>query len=128
MGFIVRDLFQKLGEEKGIRILVDAFYDFMDELPEAKAVRELHEADLTESRNKLYEFLVGWSGGPPLYVEKHGHPRLRMRHLPFAIGRQERDEWLLCMNRALEAHVEDVPAREFLQERFNHIATFLQNQ
>ena len=86
--------FEQLGGATVIRKLVDDFYDYMSELPEAKVVRELHPADLAESRQKLYEFLTGWSGGPPLYTSKYGHPRLRMRHMPFAIGEAERDQWL----------------------------------
>ena len=80
----------------------DRFYALMDELPEAYAARKIHPADLTESGNKLFDFLSGWLGGPQRYIEKHGHPMLRRRHFPYAIGPQERDEWLLCMRLALE--------------------------
>lgn len=122
------NLFEKLGQEAGIRTLADTFYDFMESLPEARTVRELHPQDLTESRDKLYEFLVGWSGGPPLYVEKYGHPRLRMRHMPFPIGVAERDQWLLCMEKAFEKCRLDQEAVEFLRERFSHIADFMRNR
>ena len=80
------DLYQRMGEEAGIRRLVTTFYKLMDTLPEAEGIRLLHPEELDESEEKLVLFLSGWSGGPPLYVEKYGHPRLRMRHMPFQIG------------------------------------------
>ena len=83
--------FDTLGGDNGIRQLVDRFYDLMDSALEAVHVRALHAASLKVSREKLRLFLTGWTGGPPVYVEKFGHPRLRMRHFPFAIGARERD-------------------------------------
>jgi hemoglobin len=94
--------YELLGGDNGVRTLVDRFYDLMDTLPEAAGIRALHPQDLQGSRDKLYMFLSGWLGGPPLYVERHGHPMLRARHLPFAIGDAERDAWMLCMRKALE--------------------------
>lgn len=90
-----------MGKETGIRQLVDYFYDEMSIVPEARGVFEMHPKDLTSSRDKLYMFFVGWSGGPQLYMEKFGHPRLRARHLPFKIGKSERDQWLYCFQKAL---------------------------
>ena len=121
------DLYQRLGEQKGIRALVDEFYDLMDSLPEAEIVRKLHPEDLTESRLKLYEFLVGWSGGPPLFQEKYGHPRLRMRHQPFPIGESERDQWMLCMKSAMSNLGLEDDISKFLEARFLHIADFMRN-
>jgi len=89
--------YEGLGGADALRRLVDRFYDLMDELPETYGLRQLHPADLTGSRQSLFEFLSGWFGGPSLYIEKKGHPRLRMRHMPFAIGPAERDQWMLCM-------------------------------
>ena len=103
--------YEILGGAEGVRALVDRFYDLMDELPEAADIRAMHPEDLAESREKLYLFLSGWTGGPPLYMQKHGHPRLRARHLPFPIGIAERDAWMLCMTRALEEH-EGLPRDE----------------
>ncbi|MCB0354225.1 MAG: group II truncated hemoglobin [Bdellovibrionales bacterium] len=125
---MVSDLFERLGRELGIRALIDTFYDFMNELPEAVAIRKLHPDDLSESREKLYEFLTGWSGGPPLYTEKYGHPRLRMRHMPFPIGVAERDQWLLCMEKAFEKCQVDPEVQDFLRERFFQIADFMRNK
>jgi hemoglobin len=119
--------YDALGGEDGIRALVDRFYDLMDTAPEAMHVRALHAASLTSSREKLRLFLTGWTGGPQLYVEKHGNPMLRMRHLPFAIGEVERDEWLWCMARALNMHVMDPALRSYLQQRMTALAEHMRN-
>jgi hemoglobin len=107
---------------------VDRFYDIMDSAPEAATIRALHAASLKASREKLYLYLTGWTGGPPIYVEKHGEPRLRMRHLPFPIGSRERDEWLWCMERSLDEH--DMPAdlREHLRDRLRSLADHMRNR
>ena len=83
-----------IGGETGVRNLVDHFYDYMDELPEAQGIRSLHAKSLKGSREKLFLFLSGWLGGPDLYIQKYGHPMLRRRHLPFPIGVSERDQWM----------------------------------
>ena len=120
--------FEQLGGDAGIRQLVDRFYDLMENAPEAVHVRALHAASLKQSREKLYLYLTGWTGGPPLYVERYGHPRLRQRHFPFAIGARERDEWLWCMQRAFEQH--DMPAetRAFLWQKLRELADHMRNQ
>ncbi|MGA1191979.1 MAG: group II truncated hemoglobin [Bdellovibrionota bacterium] len=123
----LNDLYYQMGEESGIRALVEKFYYYMDTLPEAEGIRKLHPENLEESIEKLVLFLSGWSGGPPLYVEKYGHPRLRMRHMPFAIGESERDQWLFCMRRALQECISDEEVRQFLDEKFTHIADFMRN-
>lgn len=123
----LHDLYHRMGEERGIRALVEKFYYYMDTLPEADGIRKLHPGNLEESIEKLVLFLSGWSGGPPLYVEKYGHPRLRMRHMPFAIGESERDQWLFCMRRALQECISDEEVRHFLDEKFTHIADFMRN-
>ena len=86
---------------KKVRRLVDTFYDHMDQDPQFKLIRDLHPLDLGHSREKFYLFLVGWLGGPDLYVQQFGHPRLRARHMPFPIASKERDQWLQCMAQAL---------------------------
>ena len=93
--------FLRLGGEAGVRALVDRFYDLMDEDARFERLRGLHPVVLDGSRDKLHWYLCGWLGGPSHYVERFGHPRLRARHLPFAIGTQERDQWLLCMAEAM---------------------------
>lgn len=119
--------FDLLGGEPGIRTLVDRFYDLMD-APEATHVRALHASSLKMSREKLRLFMTGWTGGPPVYVERYGHPRLRMRHLPFAISPRERTEWLWCMDQALDAHEMPDDTRTFLRQRLHALADQMVNQ
>ena len=90
-----------LGGDAALRALVWRFYDLMELEPRYAAIRQLHAPDLSSAREKLYLFLSGWLGGPNLYVERHGHPMLRRRHLPFPIGVRERDQWLACMEQAM---------------------------
>lgn len=120
--------FDAIGGEGKIREIVDRFYDLMETKPEAAGIRALHPADLTGSREKLYLFLVGWMGGPPLYVQRYGHPRLRARHLPFPIGESERDQWMLCMTQALGETLEDGPLRQHLLHAFAGLADFMRNR
>lgn len=120
--------YEFLGKEKGIKALVDRFYVLMDTLPEATDIRAMHPPDLTESRQKLYEFLVGRLGGPPLYIEKYGHPRLRGRHMPFAIDTPAAQAWMLCMNTALNEQVAPGPEREEISAFFNQVAQFMRNR
>lgn len=123
-----RSLYEMLGGESGLRCLVNRFYDIMDSSPEASKIRGFHAKSLKQSREKLFMFLSGWSGGPQLYTEKFGHPRLRMRHLPFAIGSVERDQWLWCMDKALDQGGYDPHVVEFLKTRFAEVADFMRNQ
>ena len=111
-----------------MRQLVDHFYDHMDRLPEAADVRALHAKSLRVSREKLFLFLSGWLGGPDLYAEKYGHPRLRKRHLPFAIGNRERDQWLLCMDRALQDMQVPEPLYSQLKQSFWRTADHMRNK
>ena len=119
--------FEQIGGDAGIRRLVDRFYDLMDSAPEAATIRRLHATSLKASRDKLHLFLVGWTGGPPVYVEKHGHPRLRARHLPFRITSRERDEWMWCMDRALAEHEMPAELRSQLRERLRQLADHMRN-
>lgn len=121
-------LYERIGGEAAVRRLVTRFYDLMDSAPEAVHVRAAHVGNLNEAREKLFMFLTGWSGGPPLYTDKFGHPRLRQRHAPFSIGIVERDEWLWCMNRALDESDIDAESVTFLKTRFNDIADFMRNR
>ena len=124
----MKTLYELIGGETGLRLLVDRFYDAMDTAPEAAKVRAIHPAELTESRNKLFMFLSGWSGGPALYMQTFGHPRLRQRHMPFPIGKAERNEWLWCMDRALEQSGYEPQLVEYLKKRFTEIANSMQNR
>ena len=120
--------YEFLGREDGIRALVDRFYDLMDTLPEAKKIRDMHPPDLTESRDKLYFFLVGRFGGPPLYTERYGHPRLRGRHMPFAVDTAAADAWMTCMNSALDEQIGSGPERDAISAFFEQVAMFMRNR
>ncbi len=118
----------RLGGDAAVRELVARFYGHMDSLPEAQPIRRLHPEDLSGSIEKLYQFLSGWLGGPPLYIRRHGHPRLRARHLPFPIGDAERDQWMLCMRRALADMDIDDALRAQLIEAFQGMADHMRNR
>lgn len=119
--------YELMGGDAGIRRLVDRFYDLMESSPEAANVRALHAASLRQSREKLYLYLTGWTGGPPVYVEKYGHPRLRARHLPFTIGVRERDEWLWCMDQAVDENPMPDDLRAALKQKLHELADFMRN-
>ena len=120
--------YQRMGGEAKAHQPVQRFYDHMDELPETYGIRKLHAEDLSGSRQKLFDFLSGWLGGPPLYTDKHGHPMLRRRHLPFAIGESERDQWMHCMQLALDEVVEDAKLRGELYQALMKVADHMRNQ
>jgi hemoglobin len=120
--------YELIGAESGVRELVDRFYDYMDSEAEAGDVRRLHAKSLRASREKLFLFLSGWLGGPDLYVQRYGHPMLRRRHLPFAIGKRERDQWMHCMRKALDnMRIED-SLKQKLERAFMATADHMRNQ
>lgn len=116
------------GGEAGVLALVNAFYDHMDANDAYSVLRGLHAPDLANARTKLFEFLSGWLGGPQLFIAKHGHPRLRRRHAPFSIGEVERDQWISCMDDAMNERGIDGQLRVFLTARFAHTADFMRNR
>ncbi len=122
------ELFDRVGREPGVRKLVDYFYDRMDARQDVRELRDTHPAELTSARDKLYWFLVGWTGGPRMYEERFGHPRLRARHLPFSIGQLERDQWMSCMTEALTACIADEEVRDYLHRAFSGIADHMRNR
>jgi hemoglobin len=119
--------YESLGGAARVQQLAHRFYELMDELPEAYTVRKMHPESLQGSEENLFEFLSGWLGGPSLYIAKKGHPRLRMRHNPYAIGPVERDEWMLCMTQALTEQVADVAFRGRLIDTFAQMADHMVN-
>ncbi len=121
-------LYEAVGGEAGVRALTRRFYALMDTLPEAAACRAIHPADLSGSEEKLFEYLSGWLGGPPLYTEKRGHPMLRRRHFVAPIGAAERDGWLLCFTQALEETVPGPQLREVLLAPVTRLAEHMVNQ
>ncbi len=119
--------YQLLGEQ-GIRDLVSAFYDIMDTLPEAADIRRMHADDLDPMKEKLSDYLIGWMGGPPLYLEKHGTVCMTEPHAPYAIGPDERDQWLLCMNKALEQVGASEEVKEMLKMPMFRVADAVRNR
>ncbi len=121
--------YQRLGGEAAVRKLVDRFYELMDTLPQAQQIRAMHPDDLSGSADKLFMFLSGWLGGPQLYVEAYGHPRLRQRHMPFPIDEAARDAWMLCMKKALEEmDLDDDMLKQHLLHSLFKTADFMRNQ
>ena len=121
-----------LGGENGgtanIRALVEKFYDIMDSDTRAAAIRAMHPADLTSSREKLFMFLTGWTGGSQLYIERYGHPFLRAKHMPFAIDESARDQWMYCMISAMHALQIDDKLMTNLAAQLHGVADFMRNQ
>jgi hemoglobin len=124
--------YELLGGENGgtanIRALVETFYDIMESDPKAAPIRAYHAKDLTEAREKLFMFLTGWTGGPALYIERYGHPRLRQRHMPFSIGESERDQWMYCMISAMQRLKMDETLMQKLAEQLYGVADFMRNK
>jgi hemoglobin len=120
--------YELLGGEVRLRALVDRFYALMDSEPEYFGIRKLHPATLAGSADKLFMFLSGWLGGPSLYIEKFGHPRLRARHLPYAIASAERDQWMACMRQAMEAEQMEPGLRDALLEALQGTADWMRNR
>lgn len=120
--------YARIGGEAAIRALAKRFYELMDTLPEAGGIRSLHARSLKGSEEKLFLFLSGWLGGPPLYVEKYGHPRLRMRHAPFAIDSAARDQWMACMRQAMSDVGIDEALRRELEQALLKVADFMRNR
>lgn len=120
--------YERIGGEPVLRRLVHRFYELMDTLPEAYGIRKLHPEDLSSSEEKLFMFLSGWLGGPQLFVQRFGHPRLRARHLPFPIGGSERDQWLMCMREAMRESIADRPLADGIYAALADLADHMRNR
>lgn len=120
--------FALLGGEDAVRALVDRFYDLMELEPAYAGLRALHPTTLEGSRDKLFWFLCGWLGGPDHFVQRFGHPRLRARHLPYAIGIAERDQWMACMRQAMAEAGTPPVLRERLDAAFLNTADWMRNR
>lgn len=123
-----RTPYESMGGEAGIRNLVARFYELMDTLPEVQVLRAAHPPKLHGSEQKLFEFFSGWLGGPPLFEQRRGPVFLRRRHLPFSIGTQERDQWLLCMRRALDEQGYDPHLTEAVWAQIVSLADHMRNR
>ena len=120
--------YSMIGGEATLRRLVKRFYELMDTLPEVYGIRKLHQSSLAGAEEKLFMYLTGWLGGPQLYVEKYGHPMLRARHLPFPIGSDEAEQWMLCMRQAMAEIVEDEGLRVSLDKALGNLALHMRNR
>jgi hemoglobin len=120
--------FDAVGGANAVRTLIDRFYDLMDLEPAFAGIRALHPSALDGSRDKLYWFLSGWLGGPDLYQQRFGHPRLRARHLPYEIGMAERDQWMACMGQAMEECGLDASLQARLTASFANTADWMRNK
>ncbi len=123
-----KTLYAQMGGDAKVREMVDRFYDLMDIEQAYSGIRKLHPPSMETSREKLYMFLSGWLGGPSLYMENYGHPMLRARHLPFAIGISERDQWMDCMRRAMEDVGVEEGLRQGLYNAFLQTADWMRNR
>ncbi|HEX7673182.1 MAG TPA: group II truncated hemoglobin [Bdellovibrio sp.] len=120
--------YEVLGGEEALRALVQKFYEIMDTMPEAQGIRKVHPENLRGSEEKLFMYLSGWLGGPNLFVERFGHPRLRARHFPFEIGKSERDQWMLCMVKAFDEMKVQEPLRSELLHSLLRLADHMRNK
>ena len=118
--------FLAIGGEERIRAIVDSLYDIID--ADAPVLRAMLPTNDATSRQKLFEYLVEWTGGDDLYSSHRGHPRMRMRHMPFAIGEDEVTTWLACMAQALDDNDVNGPVRSFLDDRLTALAHHMRNR
>ena len=121
-------LYETIGGAARLRELVDRFYDIMQLETDFAGIHAMHPVPNDSSRDKLFMFLSGWMGGPDLYIEKFGHPRLRARHLPYAIGTKERDQWLHAMAQATGEVGMDEELRLRLMQSFYETADWMRNK
>jgi hemoglobin len=119
--------YEILGDQ-GIKDLVREFYAVMDSDPAAAEIRAMHADDLEPVKSKLVSFLVGWMGGPPVYLAVTGTVCLTDPHAPFHIGPRQRDQWLMCMDKALERINASAELKEMLRIPMRHIADTVRNQ
>lgn len=118
--------YEEIGGDATVRAISETFYDIIER--ESSVLRAMLPADTTGSRRKLYQFLSGWTGGPPLYWEEHGHPRLRMRHAPFPIDAGAAEEWARVMRVAIDSVEMPERAAAFLSQQLSAAATTLVNR
>jgi hemoglobin len=114
--------------DAGIRDLVGAFYDVMDESPDVARIRAMHAQDLGPMKSLLTAYLTQWMGGPPVYLALRGSMCLNAPHMPYAIGPAERDMWLTCMDRALERIGASDSLKAMLREPLRRVADAVRNR
>ncbi|MGP1834943.1 globin [Shewanella sp. 11B5] len=116
-----------IGGDKVIRAIAHDFYQQMQTRPETQTLLAIHRSPMQESEQKLYEYLSGWLGGPLLYQQKHGHPALRARHMPFAIDESMRDQWLICMRAAIQNNIKKPEHQQVIIQAISTLADNMRN-
>jgi hemoglobin len=120
-----QDIYSRIGEE-GFTRLIAAFYR---QVPGDEILAAMYPArDLAGAEQRLRDFLIGRFGGPQRYIEQRGHPRLRMRHMPFAVNAAARERWLQLMTNALDEVKLPAEVDAFLREFFDGVSTMLVNR
>lgn len=125
-GHVTATLYEQIGGDETVHAIAEAFYDIIE--LESPVLRAMLPDDTSGSRHKLYQFLSGWTGGPPLYWEEHGHPRLRLRHAPFPIDGAAAEEWARVMREAIDTVEMPDRAADFLKQQLSAAAATLINR
>jgi len=123
-----QSIYTRLGGEQVLRDFVENLYYFMDHFSAVERIRSMHPRDLTDTNQRLFMFLSGMLGGPPLYVEKFGQPFLRQKHMHLSIGNKERDQWLFCAENAANQLNIDASVRQNLMTEITKMANHLRNK
>lgn len=119
--------YMMIGGEVGVKALANAFYDEMETNPHLQELLAIHQLPLDNIREKFFQYLSGWMGGPPLFEEKYGHPRLRQRHMHVKVTKKQAELWMLCMNNAMNKTVEDKQLKDHLRQAFGQLALHMVN-
>ena len=120
--------YYRIGEAEGTRRITDAFYDIVEHDPAYARLRALHPADLTDTRQALFEFLSGWLGGPPLYHDNPKRGCIMSAHAGVAIDADLREMWVRAMRQALVDAGLTAEMRAFLDAPFARIAEAMRNR
>jgi hemoglobin len=120
--------YEMIGGAAKLRQIVDRFYDIMDRAPEAAGIRAMHAEDLAPMRDRLFDFLSGWMGGPPLYFQRPDRKCIVSAHRPYAIGAAEAEQWMMCMRRAMEDCAIPQEVRSLLDKSLSRMADAFRNR
>ena len=125
---MLTSLYDRLGGEVILRTFVHQLYAYMEKTSEVTHVRDMHPASLDKANDRLFKFLSGMLGGPTLYMDEFGPPRLRQKHLHFSIGNKERDQWLQCAQYSADQLPITQDLRDELMTKLSEMANHLRNQ
>lgn len=120
--------YDRLGGAAVLRQLVDRFYDAMEQDPAASGIRQMHADDLGPIRDKLFDWLSGWAGGPAIYNARPDRTCIMSAHAPYAIGPAERDQWMACMRTALAGLELGDDVRAMFDAAFSRLSDGLRNR